>query len=157
MGHGAHVRCEGKGRKHRCTPLKKQVVKALSHWLKERSASPEVPLFPNARGGPLSRAGVAYLLKKHVARACRQCPSLTNKRVSPHVLRHTTAMDLLRSGVDRVVIALWLGHESVETTQIYLHADLTIKENALAKTAPLDVSTGRYQPDDALLTFLESL
>ena len=157
MGHGAHVRCEGKGRKHRCTPLKKQAVKALSHWLKERSALPEDPLFPNARGGPLSRAGVAYLLKKHVVRACHQCPSLVNKRVSPHVLRHTTAMDLLRSGVDRAVIALWLGHESVETTQIYLHADLTIKENALAKTAPLDVSAGRYQPDDALLTFLESL
>ena len=148
FGHGAHVRCEGKGRKHRCTPLKKQVVTTLKNWLEERHAQPQDPLFPNARGGPLSRHGVAYLLVKHVTKARAVCPGLANKRVSPHVLRHTAAMDLLRHGVDRAVIALWLGHESVETTQIYLHADLEIKEKALAKTASPKVNTGRYQPDD---------
>ena len=157
FGHAAHVHCEGKGRKNRCTPLKKQVVKTLKNWLEERNARPRDPLFPSARGGPLSRDGIAYLLVKHVAKARDQCPSLAKKRVSPHVLRHTAAMDLLRHGVDRAVIALWLGHESVGTTEIYLHADLEIKERALAKTAPLNVPTKRYQPDDDLLVFLESL
>ncbi len=157
LGHGAHVRCHGKGRKQRCTPLRKQMANILREWLRERDARPGDPLFPNARGGPLSRDGVEYLLAKHVTVARKQCPSLANKRISPHVLRHTAAMDLLHHGVDRTVIALWLGHESVETTQIYLHADLALKEKALAKTAPLGVSPGRYRPDDALLAFLESL
>ena len=137
--------------------MKKQVVKTLKNWLEERNAGPRDPLFPNARGGPLSRDGIAYLLVKHVTKARDQCPSLAKKRVSPHVLRHTAAMDLFRHGVDRAVIALWLGHESVGTTEIYLHADLEIKERALVKTAPLNVPIARYQPDDDLLVFLESL
>jgi len=154
---GAHVRCTGKGRKERCTPLRKETVAILRAWLRERNADPSEPLFPNARGGPLSSDGVQYLLNKHIATARQQCPSLKKKKVSPHVLRHTAAMDLLQHGVDRSVIALWLGHESVETTQIYMHANLELKEKALAKTVPLNVRPGRYRPDDQLLAFLQSL
>lgn len=154
---GPHVRCRGKGRKERCTPLTRQTVKALRAWLRERAGAPTAPLFPNARGGRLSVDGLQYLLKKHLPVARERCPSLRLKKVSPHVLRHTTAMELLQAGVDRAVIALWLGHESVETTQIYLDADLTLKEEALAKTAPISVSTGRYRPDDELMRFLQDL
>jgi len=154
---GAHVRCLGKGRKQRCTPLRKQAVEILREWLREIGKRPEDPLFPNARGGPLSRDGVEHLLKKHAAAAHQQCPSLASKRLSPHVLRHSAAMDLLQHGVDCSMIALWLGHESMETTQIYLHADLTMKEKALAKTQPYDAPPGRYHPDDELLAFLEGL
>jgi integrase/recombinase XerD len=157
LGGGAHVRCRGKGRKERCTPLRRDAVAALGIWLRERNAQPTDPLFPSARGGPLSRDGVEYLLAKHVAAARQLCPSLERKRVSPHVLRHSAAMDLLQHGVDRSVIALWLGHESMETTQMYLHASLEMKEQALAKTAPLNVPFGRYRPDDQLLAFLKSL
>jgi integrase/recombinase XerD len=114
-------------------------------------------LFPNARSGFLTRDGVEYLLAKHVAVARQKCPSLQKKHISPHVLRHTAAMELLQHGVDRSVIALWLGHESLETTQVYLHANLAIKEKALAKTTPANVKPGRYQPDDQLLAFLKSL
>jgi site-specific recombinase XerD len=154
---GAHVRCQGKGRKERCTPLRKDAVAALASWLRERNAQPAEALFPNARGGPLSRDGIEYLLAKHVAAARLRCPSLERKHVSPHVLRHTTAMDLLQHGVDRSVIALWLGHESVETTQMYLQATLEMKERALAKTTTLDIPAGRYRPEDQLLAFLRSL
>ncbi|MBW2436865.1 MAG: tyrosine-type recombinase/integrase [Deltaproteobacteria bacterium] len=157
LGSGAHVRCKGKGRKDRCTPLRKELVAALRSWLKERSGQPDDPLFPNARGGFLSRDGVEYLLAKHVAVAREKCPSLQKKRISPHVLRHTAAMELLQHGVDRSVIALWLGHESLETTQIYIQANLAMKEKALAKTTPANVKPGRYQPDDQLLAFLKSL
>ncbi len=157
FGKSTYVHCLGKGRKHRDVPLRKQVCTILRDWLKERGARPTDPLFPNARGGPLSRDGVAYLLNKHVAVASQQCPSLAKKRVSPHVLRHSAAMDLLRHGVDRTVIALWLGHESVESTQCYLHADLELKEKALERTAPWDLPPGRYRPDDSLLAFLEGL
>lgn len=157
LGSGAHVRCLGKGRKQRCTPLRRQVTAVLRDWLQENDARPTDPLFPNARGGELSRDGVEYLLRKHVAVARKQCPSLANKRISPHVLRHSAAMDLLQHGIDRSMIALWLGHESLETTQMYLHADLARKEEALAKTAPLNVPPGRYRPDDTLLAFLEGL
>ena len=157
LGSGAHVRCKGKGRKNRCTPLRKELVAALRSWLKERSGQPDDPLFPNARGGFLSRDGVEYLLAKHVAVARQKCPSLQKKRISPHVLRHTAAMELLQHGVDRSVIALWLGHESLETTQIYIQANLAMKEKALAKTTPANVKPGRYQPDDQLLAFLKSL
>lgn len=157
LTNGAHVRCQGKGRKERCVPLRKEAVTVLRSWLRECNGCPEEPLFPNARGGQLSRDGVEYLLAKHVAAARRQCPSLKRKRVSPHVLRHSVAMDLLQHGVDHSVIALWLGHESPETTQMYLHADLQLKEQALAKTAPLKVRPGRYQPDDELLAFLKNL
>jgi len=157
LDHGAHVRCRGKGRKERCTPLRKDAVVALRSWLRERQAEPTEALFPAARTGPLSRDGVAYLLAKHVATARRCCPSMRRKRISPHVLRHSTAMDLLHHGIDRSVIALWLGHECVETTQMYLHASLELKERALARTKPLDVPAGRYRPDDRVLAFLASL
>lgn len=157
LGAGAHVRCQGKGRKERCTPLRQDAATALRIWLREHQGGPSAPLFPNARGGPLSRDGVAYLLTKHLATARQSCPLLQHKRVSPHVLRHTTAMELLEHGVDRAVIALWLGHESVETTQRYLPASLEIKERALAKTLPLHVPPGRYRPDDQLLAFLKRL
>lgn len=154
---GAHVRCTGKGRKTRCVPLRKEAVATLRAWLRERNGQPVDPLFPNARGQSLSPDGVQYLLAKHVASARQQCPSLKSKRVSPHVLRHSTAMDLLQSGVDRSVIALWLGHERMDTTQVYLHASLELKEKALAKTKPFFGRPRRYRPPEQLLTFLQSL
>jgi integrase/recombinase XerD len=157
LGTGAHVRCLGKGRKQRCTPLRSEASTALRAWLRERNGQPSEVLFPNAQGRPLSRDGVAYLLAKHVATASTKLASLKHKRVSPHVLRHSLAMDLLQHGVDRSVIALWLGHESMETTQVYLHANLELKEQALAKTHPLKGKLGRYKPSDKLLAFLQSL
>ncbi len=157
LGVGAHVRCHGKGRKQRCTPLRKDTVAALRSWLRERQGQSTDPLFPNARGGPLSHDGLEYLLAKHASSAERRCPSLKTKHLTPHLLRHTAAMTLLQHGVDRAVIALWLGHESVETTYIYLHADLALKEQALAKTAPSNVRPSRYRPDDHVLAFLRSL
>lgn len=154
---GAHIRCTGKGRKTRCIPLRRETVATLRDWLRERKGQPEDALFPNARNQPLSPDGVQYLLRKHVASACRRCPSLKSKRVSPHVLRHSTAMDLLQHGVDRSVIALWLGHERMETTQIYLHASIELKEKALSKTEPFKVNSRRYRPPDQLLEFLNNL
>ena len=129
----------------------------LAAWLREPSRAENQPLFPNARGGQLSAHGVHYLLHKHAAAAARECPSLNNKRVSPHVLRHTTAMDLLQEGIDPLVIALWLGHESVETTQIYLDANLTLKQEVLDRTTPPNGKPGRYRPDDRLLALLKNL
>ena len=126
-------------------------------WLQEQGGSESDIVFPSARGRQLSPDGVQYLLAKHVAQACKTCTSLKEKRVSPHVLRHTAAMELLHSGVDHCVIALWLGHESPETTHIYLQADLALKEKILAKTKPLNVKAGRYRPGDKLLQFLNSL
>jgi integrase/recombinase XerD len=157
LGTGAHVRCLGKGRKLRCTPLRSDVTKILEAWLRERPPQPDTPVFPSCRGGRLSEDAVERLVEKHVALARRGCPSLEDRRVTPHTLRHTAAMQLLQKGVDRSVIALWLGHESIETTQMYLHADLRLKEKALARTAPSGQVPGRYRPGDALLTFLESL
>jgi integrase/recombinase XerD len=158
LGSGAHVHCLGKGRKERCTPLTQQAVKVLKLWLQEPKGGNGEIVFPNARGNPLSADGVQYLLAKHVAVAGERCPSLKEKRVTPHVLRHSAAMELLQAGVDRSVIALWLGHESVETTQMYLDANLALKEQALAKTIPANVkATGRYRPDDKLLAFLKGL
>jgi site-specific recombinase XerD len=154
---GAHVRVTGKGRKERCTPLAKSTVAVLKAWLREPSRGDGRVLFPNARGMRLSPDGVHYMLVKHCAAATRLCPSLKHKRVTVHVLRHTMALDLLQAGVDRSVIALWLGHESVETTQIYLEATLLMKEQALAKTTPLNSRSLRYQPGDKLLGFLNSL
>lgn len=154
---GAHVRVMGKGRKERCTPLSKNTRSVLAAWLREPPRRPDQPVFPNARGGQLSAHGVHYLLAKHVAVAARTCPSLGNKRVSPHVLRHAAAMDLLQQGVDLSVIALWLGHESIETTQIYLDADLELKQRVLDAVAPPNGKPGRYRPDDKLLAFLNSL
>jgi integrase/recombinase XerD len=158
LNHGAHVRCEGKGRKERCTPLRKETVKVLSAWLRERQGQPSDPLFPSTRGGALSPDGVQYLLTKHIATAATQCASLQSKRVTPHVLRHTAAMNLLHHGVDSTVIALWLGHEQVETTQMYLHASLDMKERTLEKIDPYTSGeTGRFRPDDQLLAFLNDL
>jgi integrase/recombinase XerD len=157
LGTGAHLRCEGKGRKERCTPLRQEAVSVLTQWLRECPAEPATPVFPSSRGRPLSRDAVERLVARHRRIAARQCPSLGRKRVTPHVLRHTAAMQLLRHGIDRSVIALWLGHESVETTQMYLHADLRLKEEALEKVTPLDVKPGRFRPDDELLAFLEGL
>ena len=157
LGTGAHVRCLGKGRKQRCTPLRREAVAVMRVWLRERNGQPSDPLFPNARGRPMSRDGVEYLLAKHVAKACLKCPSLKHKHVSPHVLRHSLAMELLQHGVDRSVIALWLGHETIETTQVYTHANLALKQAALAKTNPLKGKPGLYRPSDKLLAFLNSL
>jgi site-specific recombinase XerD len=154
---GAHLRCQGKGSKERCTPLRKDAVAVLRSWLRARAGAPSDPVFPNARGGSLSRDAVEDLLAKHLAIARDRCHSLKRKRVSPHVLRHSTAMDLLQRGIDRSVIALWLGHESAETTQMYLDANLELKEKILAKTTPFDVRPGRYRPDDRVLAFLKSL
>lgn len=157
LGTGAHVRCLGKGRKQRCTPLRQETTTTLHAWLRERHGQPEQPVFPSIRGGRLSRDAIERLITKYTNVAKQTCPSLKRKRVSPHVLRHAAAMDLLQHGVDRSVIALWLGHESVETTQMYLHADMRLKEKALLRTTPLGVKPGRYRPDDQLLAFLESL
>ena len=157
LGPGAHVRCLGKGRKQRCTPLTNQTVAALQAWIRERQGQPEDPLFATSRGRPLTRDAVAWLLTKHASTARGRCPSIGAKTVTPHVLRHSTAMRLLHAGVDTSVIALWLGHEKTETVQIYLHADLALKERALARTAPLQITPGRYRPSDALLDFLEGL
>lgn len=154
---GAHVRVIGKGRKERCTPLAKPTVAVLKTWLREPPRGDGRVLFPNARGTRLSPDGVHYLLARHCTTAARVCPSLKDKRVTVHVLRHTMALDLLQAGVDRSVIALWLGHESVETTQIYLEATLAMKEQALAKATPLNGRSSRYRPGDQLLGFLRSL
>ena len=157
LGTGAHIRVLGKGRKERATPLTKQTAAVLRAWLREIPDGDDAILFPSARGDRMSGDGVQYLLAKHIVTACKTCPSLLRKRVTPHVLRHTTAMELLQAGVDRAVIALWLGHESVETTQIYLDANLALKEQALAKTTPPEAKPGRYRPDDQLLAFLKAL
>jgi integrase/recombinase XerD len=157
LGTGAHVRCEGKGRKERCTPLRKETIASLRAWIRERTGTPLAPLFPSVRGHSLSRDAVEQLIARHVATAGQNCPSLRKKHVSPHVLRHTAAMDLLQHGVDRTVIALWLGHESIETTQMYLQADLRMKEKAMAKTTPTGVRPGRYRPTDRVLAFLQAL
>jgi integrase/recombinase XerD len=157
LGAGAHVRCQGKGRKERATPLRKEAVGVLKRWVRERNGDPAEPLFPNAGGERLSRDGVEYILHKHVAKARYACPSLAKKRVTAHVLRHSLAMELLHHGVDLSVIALWLGHESVETVQMYLHADMATKEKVLAKLTPAKTRLPRYRPDDNLLAFLKSL
>ena len=157
LGTGAHVRVIGKGRKERCVPLAKPTVAVLKAWLREPPRGDGQIVFPNLRGTSLSPDGVHYLFLRHVKAAAEICPSLIGKRVTVHVLRHTMALDLLQGGVDRSVIALWLGHESVETTQIYLEATLAMKEKALEKTEPLSSKFSRYRPGDQLLGFLNNL
>ena len=157
FGAGAHVRCEGKGRKARCTPLRNVTVLVLRNWMRERHCQPSEPLFPTTRGTALSQDALQYLLDKHLAVARRCCPSLTRKRVTPHVLRHTLAMDLLHHGAAPAVIALWLGHESPETTSIYLHADMQLKERALAATTAKNIPIPRYRPSDRVMDFLKGL
>ncbi len=157
LGTGPHVSCHGKGRKQRITPLTKATVAVLRAWLAERAGQPGQPLFPARDGGWLSRDAVERRLAKHTTAAISNCPSLKTKNITAHTLRHTAAMRLLHAGIDTSVIALWLGHEQAETTQIYLHADLTLKEKALARTTPPGAKPGRYQPPDQLLAFLEAL
>jgi integrase/recombinase XerD len=157
LGAGAHVACHGKERKDRITPLAKPTIAALRDWMAESPTEPTDPVFPTRTGKPLSRDAVERRLARHQRAAAPTCPSLHTKHITAHVLRHTAAMRLLEAGVDTTVIALWLGHERVDTTAIYLHAHLEIKEKALARTAPPGIEIGRYRPSDTLLTFLEGL
>ena len=158
LNNGAHVRCIGKGRKERITPLTKQVVALLKAWMRELPQTHDQRVFPNAQGGELSGDGFRYILTKHVDAAAEHCASLRDKKITPHMLRHTMAMELLQAGVDRAVIALWMGHESVETTQIYLSANLALKEKALSKTTQTNGrKPTRFHADDKLLAFLADL
>jgi site-specific recombinase XerD len=157
FGTGAHVRCEGKGRKQRTVPLTNPAQAVLTAWLAERAGHPSDPLFVTRTGRRLSRDAIEQRVSTHAATAAARCPSLNTKQLHPHVLRHSCAMSLLQAGVDTTVIALWLGHADVRSTQPYLHADLTIKEKALALVTPADIKPGRYKPPDAILAFLEGL
>lgn len=157
LGTGAHVRCLGKGRKLRCTPLRPDVVAVLKEWMPQQGGDPADPVFPSSRRGRLSADAMQRLVLRHVTTARRTCLSLRTKKVTPHTLRHAAAMALLHRGVDLSVIALWLGHESTETTQIYLHADMQLKERALAHANPSGLAPDRFRPTDPLLAFLESL
>jgi len=150
------VRCIGKGRKERITPLTPQTTAVLRNWLAERAGQPSDLLFPGRHGGTLSTDAVALLIAKQASAATLTCPSMRSKTVTPHVLRHTCAMTLLEAGVDLATIALWLGHERIETTQIYLHADMATKERALARTAQPGTKPGRYQPSDQLSGLIQS-
>lgn len=156
-GTGAHVRCQGKGRKERAIPMTTPTTAVIREWLVERAGGPGEPLFPTRTGRRLSRDAVDQRLSVHHGVASRSCATLQTKKLSPHSLRHTTAMTLLHAGVDTTVIALWLGHADTRSTNAYLHADMTIKERALALTTPVTSPPGRYKPADALLTFLEGL
>jgi integrase/recombinase XerD len=157
LGVGAHVHCIGKGRKERRTPLVTTTIDVLRAWLDERHGAPSDPLFPTTTGTPLSRDAIEHRIALHVSTAADACPSLATKRVTAHTLRHTCAMRLLASGIDLTVIALWLGHEQVSTTGIYLHADMSQKQRAIARTTPPATAPGRYQAPDAVMAFLDSL
>lgn len=157
LGTGAHLACRGKGRKQRATPLDPKTVAVLRAWINETTPAGDAPLFPTRRGQRLSPDAVQQRLALHTATATTTQPSLAGKKVSPHTLRHTAAMRLLSAGVDSTVIALWLGHQTVATTQIYIHADLAIKERALARTTPASTAPGRYHAPDTLITFLKNL
>jgi integrase/recombinase XerD len=157
LGAGAHVRCLGKGRKLRSTPLTSGTVATLREWLKAHDAPPESPLFPSRHDTALSSDAIEWLVTKYAAAAASRCPSLASRRVTPHVLRHSAAMFLREAGVDISVIALWLGHESIASTQIYMHADLAVKQRALDRATPLETTPNRYRPPDALLAYLDTL
>jgi site-specific recombinase XerD len=157
LGPGGHVRCHGKGRKQRCVPLTTSTAATLRVWCTERAGGDDDPLFPTRTGRRLSPDAVEARIAVHKNTASQQSPSLQQKKLTPHTLRHSCAMTLLRQGVDTAVIALWLGHADIRSTDAYLHADMTIKEKALARTTPPTSKPGRYQPSDPLLTFLESL
>lgn len=155
---GPHIVCHGKGRKDRVTPIDADTAAALRVWCAENAYPPTVPVF-TAHGTrrAMSTDAVAQRITLHSAAAANSCPALTHRVVTPHVLRHTTAMRMLSAGIDITTIALWLGHESPESTRPYLHADLQLKQNALDRTSPPNTTLGRYRPPDALLGFLESL
>ena len=155
--HDQAVHLHGKGRKERVVPLWKSTIKLLRRWVAQIGSDQQQPLFPNRFGQMMSRSGVESRLRMAVTNAAVQCPSLKSKSVSPHVIRHTTAMHLLQAGVDLSVIALWLGHESVVTTHQYLEADLRMKEKALAKLQPPDINFTRYKPSNDVLSFLDGL
>ncbi len=157
LGVGAHVHCIGKGRKARCTPLRGDVVAVLRQWLAEQNSQADDPFFPSLSGGFLSADALQRLVHRHVCSASTACASLRDRRITPHTLRHTAAMALLHHGVDLTVIALWLGHESIETTQQYLHADMQLKERALGYSDPAGNPPARFQPQDSLLAFLKAL
>ena len=156
-GSVAYLHCVGKNRKERTVPLIPRTIKTLAVWLKERQGMPEDPLFPSTRGGPLSRDAVEWLIAKHSNTAAERCPTLRSKRITAHVLRHTTAMTLLQSDISTTVIALWLGHEQESTTRGYLHGDLRLKQRAIDRTTPPHTRPGRYRPADSLLAFLNNL
>jgi site-specific recombinase XerD len=156
-GDSTFVQLQGKGRKERTIPLWATTVQVVRAWFQELGAYAPTIAFPSVRGKPLSRDGVDYLLKQAVHRATAAYPSLATKTVSPHVVRHTTAMHVLQAGVDIATIALWLGHESIDTTHVYLQADLAMKEKALGKLDPIDGEWTRFHADDPLLAFLASL
>ena len=157
LGHGAHVRCEGKGRKERCTPLARPTVAVLKAWINEQGDDESRFLFPSSNGGRMSADAVEHALATNVTAAQHKCTSLAKKRVTPHVLRHTAAMELLQAGIDRSLIAIWLGHESLDTTQMYLDANLQLKKTVLDKITPIQNRPGRYRPDDKLLSYLRGL
>ena len=157
LGTGPYLACHGKGRKDRITPLTPATVATLKAWMTERAGQPGDPLFNTIRGGPMSSDALQQRLALYAAKAARTCQTLASKNLTPHVLRHTAAMRLLHAGVDITVIALWLGHANVTTTQIYLHADMALKQQALDRTTPPPTKPGRYQPPDQLLAFLEAL
>ena len=157
LGGGPHLECHGKGRKDRVTPLLRDTVDVLAAWLGENPGGPASPLFPTRRGTPMSQDAIEDCVKRHAATATAACPSLTSKNVTPHVLRHTCAVRMLRSGIDIAVIALWLGHESTRTTMIYLKADLELKQRALDRTVPVDGQPGRYRPPGDIIDFLDRL
>jgi integrase len=153
------VRCEGKGRKERCTPLSRAARQVLRVWLRELGGDPAGPLFPSRNGGHLTRSAIWRLVVKHTTTARGRCPSLAGKNITPHILRHTAAMRLLRAPtpVDTATIALWLGHATLDSTNKYLHADMELKRRALDRTTPTHAKPGRYRAPDRLLAFLESL
>jgi integrase/recombinase XerD len=154
---GAHIHCLGKGRRERCTPLDATTATVLRDWLAETGGTPTGPLFPNPHGQPLSRDAVAARITRYHDAASGTCPSRRDKMITPHTLRHSNAMALHRAGVDIAVLALWLGHSSTRSTDVYLHADIEAKERALAQTTPAGIPPGRYKPTDPLLAFLENL
>jgi len=157
LGPGAHIGCTGKGRKERAIPVSIMLAQTLAHWIDENNLAPDRPLFPNQRGSRLSRDGLNYILQKHVSSAAAHCPSLQAKTVTPHVLRHTTAVHLLQAGADVTLIALWLGHESITTTHVYLDSDLEHKRRILQHALELSPVKVNYHPDDQLLAFLNQL
>jgi integrase/recombinase XerD len=157
LGTGANVQTTGKGRKTRRTPLTPTIRTVLKAWLTERAGAPDQPLFPTRTGTRLSRDAVEHRLTHHLQTAATTCPSIATKHITMHTLRHTAAMRLLLAGNDITVIALWLGHEQISTTNIYLHADMTHKQQAIDRTKPINTKPGRYRPPDPLLAFLEAL